>query len=361
MDIFFFRVDDSADHASPDTRRASRSSSRSRSGHSLSRAAGTRSASPLIGNVETHQLRSADPCSVNIGSCSRKSQVAATQPPVPRDMILSALSEEVNLGASTFGTATSGTLASGLAPGSSGNFSGIEEGEICEPAHSGSVLMQCAKALGPPKTVSTKINQQVADMVNFLFENGIRGEDYKLICGDNTIEPPENCFSLAPVECNPEILEALCDKAKKADSSLNSVNEDIVKAAIIIVKSLLTLDKVVQDEGNPILAHTLGIINGALALLGNANHKNNLVRRFLIRREISKKNSHLCLDKLPMSRFLFGDDVSQQIQDLKKLIPKKTPSRRKKASHKEYYSPRFKPYGSKMSSSRGTDTNRCRP
>ena len=58
------------------------------------------------------------------------------------------------------------------------------------------------------------------------------------------------------------------------------------------------------------------MLNGALALLGNANHRTNLARRFIMKREINKKYSHLCSDSLPMTRNLFGDDVSQSARQI---------------------------------------------
>ncbi|MPC76524.1 hypothetical protein E2C01_070940 [Portunus trituberculatus] len=59
------------------------------------------------------------------------------------------------------------------------------------------------------------------------------------------------------------------------------------------------------------------MLNGALALLGHANHRNNLTRRFIIKREINQKYAHLCSDKASMTRFLFGDDVSQSARTIK--------------------------------------------
>ena len=75
------------------------------------------------------------------------------------------------------------------------------------------------------------------------------------------------------------------------------------------------------------------MLNGALALLGNATCKTNMARRFAMKREINQKYAHLCSSKVPVTRFLFGDDVSQtakQIEDSEKLkskiAPKKFPS-----------------------------------
>ena len=90
------------------------------------------------------------------------------------------------------------------------------------------------------------------------------------------------------------------------------------------------LDKVAQDAGNSVVAQEVAKVNGALALLGNANHKTNLARRFVMRREINQKYAHLCSDRVPITRFLFGDDVSQsakQIEETEKLKNKITAKR----------------------------------
>lgn len=221
--------------------------------------------------------------------------------------------------------------------------------------------MSCcsAKALGPADSVSEDIDQQVAGMVNFLFDKGMQEEDYKAISEDVITRRPNNCPALAPVECNPQILGALKTDAKKADFRLKEISADIFKAGTIITKSLLALDKVAQDDGHPVVAQEVSMINGALVLLGHANHRTNLARRFIMKREINQKYSHLCSDKVPMSQCLFGDDVSWQTEDTEKLknkfSAKKTPNIWRftsgrsrgfwgKTAHRNYSS-RFQPYG----------------
>lgn len=187
---------------------------------------------------------------------------------------------------------------------------------------SGSALLQAAKVFGPADLVSADIDPKVAEMVNFVFDCGLREDEYKDICEDDVVKRPGNCPALAPVDCNPQVLEALRMDAKKADFRLKDVNKDIQRAATIIVKSLLRLDKVAQDEGNSVVAQEVSLLSGALAMLGNKNHKNNIARRFVMKRELNQKYAHLCSEKVPMSRFLFGDDVSlsaKQIEDSEKL------------------------------------------
>ena len=73
----------------------------------------------------------------------------------------------------------------------------------------GSVLVQCANAFGPLDKVSAKIDGQVADMVNQMFDNGLREEEYKEIFNDDSTKKHSNCHALALVECNSQILDAL--------------------------------------------------------------------------------------------------------------------------------------------------------
>lgn len=201
------------------------------------------------------------------------------------------------------------------------NDSASEEEQVRQEL-GGSSMLQAAKTFGPADVVSADIDPKIADMVNFVFNCGLREEDYRDICEDDVVKRPGNCPALAPVDCNPQVLEALRTDAKKADFRLKDVNKDIQRSATIILKSLLRLDKMAQDEGNAAIAQEVSLLNGALALLGNANHKNNIARRFVMKRELNQKYAHLCSDKVPMSRLLFGDDVSlsaKQIEDSEKL------------------------------------------
>ncbi|MPC54448.1 hypothetical protein E2C01_048364 [Portunus trituberculatus] len=152
-------------------------------------------------------------------------------------------------------------------------------------------------------------------------------EDYKAISEDRITTRPNNCPELAPVECNPQNCETLKMDARKADTRLKDVSGNILKAGIILIKSLLagiilTKSLLAKEDDYPLVEQEVNRINGTLAFLGHANHKNNLVRRFVKKQEINHKCSHLCSDKWLMSHMLFGNDVSQsamQIEDTEKL------------------------------------------
>lgn len=209
---------------------------------------------------------------------------------------------------------------------------GREEEELQEDVPQDSVLLQGAKTYGPTENVSEELDKEIAAMVNHLFINGMKQEDYKDIVEDDVTLRPSNCHALTQVECNPQVLDALPAEAKKADFRLREVGKDIIKAATIVVKSLTVLDKVARDDGHQVIANEVAMLNGALALLGNAHYRNNLTRRHVIKRDINPKYSHLCADKAPITSLLFGDDLSQATKNIEEAERLKSKFTCKKSS-----------------------------
>lgn len=150
---------------------------------------------------------------------------------------------------------------------------------------------------------------------------------------DEASKRPRNCKALIPVECNSQVLDALPTEAKKADFRLKEIGKDITKAATIMVKSLTVLDKFANEEPNQVIGHEVAMLNGALGLLGHANFKLNMNRRFFLKREINQKYAHLCTDKTPATGLLFGDDLTQATKQIEEAERLKNKFTHKKTSH----------------------------
>lgn len=241
--------------------------------------------------------------------------------------------------------------------------------------HQDSILLQSAKNYGPTDSVSDDLDKEIADMVNHLFINGMKQEDYKDIVEDDVTLRPSNCHALAPVDCNRQVLDALPAEARKTDFRLSEVGKDITKAATIIVKSLTVLDKVASDEDQPVVAKEVAMLNGALALLGNANYRNNVARRHVIKKDINPKYAHLCADKAPITGLLFGDDIAQATKNIEEADKLKSKFACRKTSYPWHsnssrfgggrqrkffakapsrgFSSRFQPYGARRTNTGG--------
>lgn len=337
---------------------------------STSRAAGLRDASPVppwnmvldaIAELrsEVNKLKEDKQCGVGGGAYGAHNSVITDAPPSVNNS-RAVLTPAHNSPATFSGFAADETYVSG---------DDDDKDSVHDP-QSVSVLQRCAEVYGPVDALGADIDGRVAGMVNHVFDHGLREEEYKEILEDDAIKRPSNCVALSPVECNAQILDALKPDAKKTDHRMKGVGKDIVMAATILTKSLTVLDRFAQT-GHPQVAQEVALLNGALGLLGNAHHKNNLTRRFIIKREINQKYAHLCSDKVPMTRFLFGDDVSQaakHIEEAEKLKTKFTnkkqlPSTSRFAGWKSRgsqgipaykgFASRFQPYGQHMYGHKG--------
>ena len=256
------------------------------------------------------------------------------------------------------------------------------EEEIQVEVHHDSVLLQSAKNYGPTETVSEDLDKEIADMVNHLFINGMKQEDYKDIVENEVTLRPSNCHALDTVDCNQQVLDALPAEARKTDFRLREVGKDITKAATIVVKSLTVLDKVASDEEQQVVAKEVAMLNGALALLANANHRNNVARRHIIKKDINPKYAHLCADKAPITGLLFGDDLAQATKNIEEADKLKSKFTCKKTSNPWHsnssrfgggkqrnffakapsrgFSSRYQPYGARRMNT-GGETRRSYP
>ena len=99
----------------------------------------------------------------------------------------------------------------------------------------------------------------------------------------------------------------------------------IVKAATILTKAVELMGNTANANGavdGEFLSKLIEHSNDVLALLGHTNKQINVARKDFLRKEINSDYSHLCNPTLPVTKFLFGDDVSQsakQIEDCSKL------------------------------------------
>ena len=172
------------------------------------------------------------------------------------------------------------------------------------------------------------IDQDLADNVNYLFKNGIEEERYKCLVKDEENPRPANCDSLVVVKINQLIWEAVTPAGRTRDMKMQNMEASIIKAATILAKTINVMGKVASTEGvidNVMLGKILEDSNDILALLGHTNRQINMARKDFLRKEINSEYSHLCNHNVLVTKFLFGDDVSQsakEIEDCSKLSNK---------------------------------------
>ena len=103
---------------------------------------------------------------------------------------------------------------------------------------------------------------------------------------------------------NPPIWENLPVTTKARDIKIQRAQKSLSKGLNAYLRTLSSssISETQQD---------------ALALLCNAQYELNCLRKDFIKPDLNSKYSHLCKPSTPVSRLLFGDNLSKQVKDLK--------------------------------------------
>ena len=179
-----------------------------------------------------------------------------------------------------------------------------------------------AKRFKATENVSENVNPILAETVNELFTNGLDEDHYTKMTKD--IARPENCDGLTVVKMNQMIWDAVLPPARTADRKLQQIEETVIKSATIMVKVVNSLAGM-EDQADKDIGNVIDNCNDAVALLGHANRQINMARKDFLRPELPKDYARLCNQSRPITKFLFGDDVSKstkEIEDFSKISNK---------------------------------------
>ena len=102
---------------------------------------------------------------------------------------------------------------------------------------------------------------------------------------------------------------------KSQDLRLANVEQTVVKAAIALAVATEKISKVKgkMDEKPKIISS----LTDSLALLGHATYELSLQRRDIMRPSINKELGALWNQQIPVTDFLFGDDLQTSLKTIK--------------------------------------------
>lgn len=110
-----------------------------------------------------------------------------------------------------------------------------------ETAPCQSSFIGAARSFKLKENIDKKVNDELADMINVIFREGISDEKYQDLL--KTVLRPENCSSLTRTKVNQLIWNWLSPYTKSYDVSIQQHQNVIIKASINVVKMLDKLDK----------------------------------------------------------------------------------------------------------------------
>ena len=90
------------------------------------------------------------------------------------------------------------------------------------------------------------------------------------------------------MDCNPQVLVTLGPEARRVEwfFCLREVIKDIFKGCLHHYQVACEFRRVACDERRPVVAHEISLMTGAIALLGHANVRYHINRRFVMKREL---------------------------------------------------------------------------
>lgn len=178
------------------------------------------------------------------------------------------------------------------------------------------------------------VNVHLANLVNKRFAGKLK--EAKLKEKFDLYVRPGNCDKLKVPLVNHELWGKLRPPVKSQDLRLANVQQTIVKATVALTEAT---DRITKGnfEGKQKIISSL---TDSLALLGHATYDLSLRRRDIMRPSINKELRALCSQQIPVTEFLFGDDVQGSLKTIKECnnIASSTVTQGSDYKHKPSYS-----------------------
>lgn len=159
------------------------------------------------------------------------------------------------------------------------------------------------KAQGPP------INEKLAVLINSLLKDGLTKEQLNM---KKDYLQPENCPTLDTPKVNNMLWAQLKQEPRNLDSGLQK-GQGHLMSAIYALLNVCNQMMTKSDNNEP-----LTTLTHAVVLLMSANRQFNLSRRELLRPHLNKNYQALCNPSAPITKYLFGDDLNKQVDELTK-------------------------------------------
>jgi len=172
------------------------------------------------------------------------------------------------------------------------------------------LLTEIEQSLNQDERTDDPVSEKLANIANQRWLQ--RLSDDQLKDKSEKYNRPANCEKLVLTQVNPEIWGKLNRFARLNDLKLSRVQEQVTKVGHILVKNTEHLLRAKSDSRCS-LDDPVRMNIDALALLGHAAHELTQRRRESIKPHLHKDYSTLCSATVPVTKFLFGDDLQTEL------------------------------------------------
>ena len=184
------------------------------------------------------------------------------------------------------------------------------------------LLNEIAQGFESYEKTDPKVTQKLADIVNKRWASEL--DETKLKDKLTKYNRPDNCEKLTVPKVNPEIWNKLKHGTRSADLRLANMQKTLVKVGTALSKStdtLLAIRASPDKFPGAVLSERLGELvtynADAPALLGHVHAGMSYRRRDIIKPNLNMEYSASCGSQVPITGFLFGDELQPQLNNIK--------------------------------------------
>lgn len=188
--------------------------------------------------------------------------------------------------------------------------------------------VQDPREFGPSLTQIT--SSTIQSICKYVY-NKETSEKWKL-----AYKTPENCIELCVPSVNPEIWSGLPMSAKSVDAKHQNLQQHLIRS---LIAQAMMMDKALKLIGKNDLPAILAPLLDSTKSISLAMQEINQKRRFNLRPFLKSEYAALCSTRVPVTKFLFGDNLEQSLKEVKatSVILKPT-------GPPPIHGPRFHPY-----------------
>ena len=178
------------------------------------------------------------------------------------------------------------------------------------------LLNTIANDLNADEQTDQDVSDKLAKLVNKRWSEKLTSD--KLTEKLKKHSRPGNLSSLVSPCVNPEIWANMGHTARRVDLRASNTQKILAKVGTIIEKCTDNLLKAPAKDAKKIdLDEMVSSHTDALALLGHLQYELSLKRREVIKPSLKKEYAALCSTNVPVTSLLFGDDLQQQLNNIK--------------------------------------------
>ena len=172
-----------------------------------------------------------------------------------------------------------------------------------------SVVQELAQEQSGPS-----VSDQLANVINTTLRSKLSEE--KLKEKQNAYPRPKNCETLETPRVNPEIWSQLESSTRSCDIRLQKVQGLLLKGLLPLIQLLENCRQSKDAAYSMDKGKLVKLVLDAITLFSQANVELNSRRRAMIKPDLNEKFQQICSEHVPITGFLFGDDVAKTLQDI---------------------------------------------